>query len=235
MLPQLYRPTVTEIKCVTTSAAHRHPELASRLERAAVILEAGDVQLDAPAWEKCQMARWHIASQSNAGSYIVVGVHCPCQDARTKAPVVGGTHFCKHAAAVASYLKILRNHFNQDVRSGAIDLGVLGNGTLGAYAKGLGIVTVARDGESWRFVDHASAVRYSMWLAKRSVNWTAPATELEELAHEEGIKLPMPPDMIAYFESQGYTVDLHSGEVSKVAVELSPNYKALSHLYGLAA
>lgn len=221
-------------------AAHRNPQCAARLQRAAVILEVGDLKIELVAWEKCQQVHWRISSQSNAGAYVVAGhgLHCPCQDARTKAPKVGSVNWCKHAIAIASYLKILRCHFNADVRSGAIDLGVLGNGTLGAYAKGLGIVTVAKVGgsETYSFVDHASAIRYSMWLAKHSATTDTRVVELEELAREEGIKLPMAADMIAFFESQGYVVDLQTGEAIKnVSVDLSPHHKALSHLYGLAA
>lgn len=60
--------------------------------------------------------------------------------------------------------------------------------------------------------------------------------ELEALATEEGIVLPMAADMIAFFERQGYVIDLVTGEAIKsVTVELSPYHKALTYLYGLTA
>lgn len=57
--------------------------------------------------------------------------------------------------------------------------------------------------------------------------------ELEELAASEGLHLPMAASLIAYLESQGYVVDLHSGEVCRddMVVGLLPSAQALCHLY----
>lgn len=56
-------------------------------------------------------------------------------------------------------------------------------------------------------------------------------TELEELAREEGIVLPMPVDMIAFLERQGRIVDLCSGTVyTNVTVATMPSAQAIAHL-----
>jgi hypothetical protein len=56
--------------------------------------------------------------------------------------------------------------------------------------------------------------------------------ELEQLAREEGIKLPYPADMIAYFENQGRIVDLLTGFVHDGATVGMPTpiAKAIVHL-----
>lgn len=158
MLPQLalYRPTIAE------SAKRRHPAFAARIEKASTILD-GDLQLDQLAWDMRNVVRWRIASQSHSGAYIVCGLHCPCQDSR--AQVVGNTRFCKHAIAVALYMKLLRNHFNGDVRRREIDLGILPDGPFNAYAPKLGICHIRKNGTTYDFADSASAVRYAIWVA----------------------------------------------------------------------
>lgn len=58
--------------------------------------------------------------------------------------------------------------------------------------------------------------------------------ELEALASDEGFRLPMAADLIAYFERQGYIVDLVSGEVCRdISVTVEPCAQALCHLYGV--
>jgi hypothetical protein len=182
--PRLYQPTAVEIVKVAESAKRRHPECASRIDKAASILTGG-LQLEPVAWEVRNVVRWHVASQSHGGAYIVVGLACPCQDSR--APMVCNGRFCKHAIAVALYMKILRNHVNANIRRREIDLGILVNGEFHAYAdKGrMGYVQMARlackacslqdrpvrkrseCGTTYTFVNAASAVHYSLWLAKR--------------------------------------------------------------------
>lgn len=55
--------------------------------------------------------------------------------------------------------------------------------------------------------------------------------ELEALAREEGITLPMPIEMIVYFERMGKIVDLETGRVyDMVTVTPTPNAKAVAHL-----
>jgi hypothetical protein len=59
--------------------------------------------------------------------------------------------------------------------------------------------------------------------------------ELEALALHEGFRLPMAADLIAYFERQGYVVDLCTGEVYRdVQVAVAPSAQALCHLYGVS-
>lgn len=169
IVPVLYQPSSVEIMSVAASAAHRHPELAARLDKAAELLSASALQLDATAWERCQLARFRIASQSHAGAYIVCGLSCPCEDCRRNRVA-----YCKHAIAVSLYTKILTNRFNADVRQRILDLGVEDAVHLHAYAKRMGYVQVKRAGSAYIFSDAASAVRYSLWLAAQqpiAVNW----------------------------------------------------------------
>ena len=111
--PRLYQPTAVEIVKVAQSAKRRHPECASRIDKAQDILLDGSLQLDSAAWEVRNVARWHVASQSHGGAYIVVGMSCPCQDSR--APMVCNIRLCKHAIAVSLYMKVLRNHVNANI------------------------------------------------------------------------------------------------------------------------
>lgn len=160
--PSLYHPTTPEIAHVTASAKRRHPECASRLDKAADILSAG-LSLEPVAWQKRNVVHWHIASQSHGGAYIVAGTHCPCQDSR--APHVCNGRFCKHSIAVSLYMKVLCNRLNDSIQAREIDLGICVDGTFNAYAKGLGFVHVRKMGSAYIFADMASAVRYSLWLA----------------------------------------------------------------------
>jgi hypothetical protein len=55
--------------------------------------------------------------------------------------------------------------------------------------------------------------------------------ELLDLARAENLRLPMPVDMILYFENMGYVVDLISGEVYREpTVKLEASGKAVAHL-----
>lgn len=163
-LPQitLYQPTTIEISKVAQSAQRRHPECASRIDKAADILAAG-LTLEPVAWEKRNVPHWRIASQSNGGAYIVTACGCPCQD--SKAPVVARGRRCKHVIAVSLYLKVLSNRFNATVQAREIDLGILPDGTFNAFAPRMGHVHVRKVGSAYVFCDMASAVRFSMWLA----------------------------------------------------------------------
>jgi hypothetical protein len=161
-MPVLYQPTSAEIVKVTASAAHRHPAFAARIDKAAAILY-GDLQLDQLAWDMRNVVRWHIASQSHGGAYVVCGLHCPCQDSR--APMINNVRTCKHSMAVSFYMKILRTHVNVDIRNREIDLGILHTGEFHAYAGCMGYVQLRKSGIAYDFSDATSAVRYSLWLA----------------------------------------------------------------------
>lgn len=171
--PILYRPTSAEILHVTESAKHRHGALASRISKAADILISGSLALEPVAWEVRQMVHWRIESQSHDGAYIVPGMHCPCQDSR--APMVNLIRFCKHAIAIASYFKILRNHLNDDIKCFNVELGILSNKEFHGYAKGAGYMHIRKVCEgAYTFADSASAVRYAIWLATQqpvAVEW----------------------------------------------------------------
>lgn len=55
--------------------------------------------------------------------------------------------------------------------------------------------------------------------------------ELLELAQEEGLTLPMPVDMIVYFERMGKVVDLITGQVyDMVTVQPTSSAKAVAYL-----
>lgn len=57
------------------------------------------------------------------------------------------------------------------------------------------------------------------------------AIELEALAREEGIILPMPAETIVYHESQGRIVDLVTGQVYiNVMVQPAKHAKAVAYL-----
>lgn len=57
--------------------------------------------------------------------------------------------------------------------------------------------------------------------------------ELEALAREEGITLPMPAETIVYHESQGRIVDLETGQVySNVTVQPAKHARAVAYLLG---
>jgi hypothetical protein len=180
MLPQLYKPTTAEITHVTASARRRHPDMAQRIDKAAEILLNGDLTIQDLAWEGRSVVQWRIASQTHKGAYIICGLGCPCQDSR--AAKLGNVRFCKHAIAVASYLKILRNRLNADIRSRVLDLGILPDGTFNAWAKNMGIVSVVKDGSTYRFLNHTSAVHYSLWLAKREAAQAIPVTWPQRVA-----------------------------------------------------
>jgi hypothetical protein len=110
------------------------------------------------AWDVRQVVRWHIASQSHNGAYIVVNGGCPCDDCRCNR-----VDYCKHSVAVHLYRKIVTNRLNRNITAGVIELDESGN----AYAKGMGIVTLAKHGSAYTFADSASLVRFSLWLAKQ--------------------------------------------------------------------
>jgi hypothetical protein len=55
--------------------------------------------------------------------------------------------------------------------------------------------------------------------------------ELEALAREESITLPLPVDLILFLEDRGRIVDLVTGEVlNAVTVKLEASGKAVAHL-----
>jgi hypothetical protein len=55
--------------------------------------------------------------------------------------------------------------------------------------------------------------------------------ELQDFAASEGIMLPMPVDLIVFFESHGHIVDLITGEVSLPVVGTpTPSGRAVCHL-----
>lgn len=170
--PVLYVPTLTEIMHAAASAKRRHPQLASRIDKAAELLAAGGLQLDAVAWERCQLPRWKVASQSGRGAYVIVNGHCPCEDSHRH-----GAN-CKHAIALHLYMKVLRNRFNADVKARQIDLGILPDKSFTCYARKMGIVSARKLGPVYTFADDASAVRYSIWAATQqpvAVAWPLPA------------------------------------------------------------
>lgn len=173
----LFQPTISEIEKVAASAKRRHPECASRIDKAADIIASGSLQLEALGWKRAQLARWRIASQSGNGAYVVTSSGCPCRDSR--APIVARGRRCKHTIAVSLYMKVLANHLNANIRAREIDLGILPDGTFNAYAKGLGIVHLRKLGTAYVFTRMESAIRYSMWLAARqpiAVEWPTTAT-----------------------------------------------------------
>lgn len=157
----IYQPTTAEITHVTASAARRHPDMAARIHKAQDLLLSGALQLDATAWEVRNVARWRVASQSGNGIYVVVNHGCPCQDRRME--------FCKHSIAVHLLLKILTNRLNADIRSFAVELGILENGEFHGYAKGAGYMQIRKLGTAYTFCDAASAIRYSIWLAAQPI------------------------------------------------------------------
>lgn len=56
-------------------------------------------------------------------------------------------------------------------------------------------------------------------------------TELETLAREEGITLPMPPAKIVELENRGYVVDLTTGVVlGAITAEPTPSGSAVCYL-----
>lgn len=166
-----YIPTRDEISRAVASAAHRHPELAARLDKAATLLVDGSLQLDQLAWDLRNVVRWKVASQSGKGVYVVVNGACPCGDSR-----LNGASYCKHAIAVALLTKVLRNRLNATIGAREIDLGILPDGTFNAWAQALGHVQVKRDGVSYDFVDSASMVRFSLWLAAQPIIVTWPTS-----------------------------------------------------------
>ena len=55
--------------------------------------------------------------------------------------------------------------------------------------------------------------------------------ELQDFAASEGLVLPMPVDLIVFFESHGHIVDLITGEVSLPVVGTpTPTGKAVAYL-----
>jgi hypothetical protein len=55
--------------------------------------------------------------------------------------------------------------------------------------------------------------------------------ELQDFAASEGIMLPMPPQMILWFEDRGCVVDLHTGIAHRATVGTpTPSGRAVSHL-----
>lgn len=55
--------------------------------------------------------------------------------------------------------------------------------------------------------------------------------ELEQLAREEGLMLPMPAEMIVRYERQGKVVDLMTGAVyDAITVQPTPAAKAVAYL-----
>jgi hypothetical protein len=178
-LPQLYTPSADEINTVTASAKRRHPDLAARLDKAAELLHSGNVQLDPTPWERSQLARWVVPSQSGRGAYVVNRLDCPCRD--LDAPHVGRARCCKHSMAVALLTKILTNRLNADIRAFNVELGILPNGEFQAYAhnRRMGCVQIRKMGaRAYCFADAASMVHYSIHLAARqpvAVQWPTAA------------------------------------------------------------
>ena len=58
-------------------------------------------------------------------------------------------------------------------------------------------------------------------------------SELQALARVEGITLPLPLDLIVYFERMGYVVDLVDGTVCRgVTATPTVHARAVAHLLG---
>lgn len=169
--PVLYVPSLTEITHAANSAKRRHPQLASRIDKAAELLNAGSLQLNELAWTKCQLVQWRVASQTGKGAYVIINRACPCQDSRRH-----DASYCKHEIASNLLMKILRNRFNADIRGRNIDLGILPDKTFNAYARKMGIVAARKLGTVYTFADDASAIRYAAWLAAQpvAVEWPVP-------------------------------------------------------------
>jgi hypothetical protein len=174
--PAIYQPSDAEITPLLAAACTRWPQLISRIDRAQEILLSGGISLEPVAWEKRNVPYWQIASQSKAdGSYIIpgsMGCHCP-----DRAPSIGERRFCKHTIVLACYLRILRNKLNADIRRFAVELSVLGNGELHAFAKRLGYVQVYNAGHVYKFSTQASPAHYAIWLAALQpapVTWPVP-------------------------------------------------------------
>lgn len=166
----LYQPTSGEIANVLASIRPDWPTLESRICKAEEILLDGGLTLDPVAWQKAMIVLWKVQSQSCAdGTYTVVGcTHtCNCPDRGLR---MADLRFCKHSIAVSAYRRILKERFNEQIQAREIDLGILHNGEFHAYAKGMGYVQAAKLNGSYSFVDAASAVRFSIWLAKQGAS-----------------------------------------------------------------
>jgi hypothetical protein len=165
----LYRPTELEIDNVLASASRAWPILRERIAKAGDILRDG-LTVDAIDWHNRHCVRWLIPSQTKRGlTHSVIGsqrLTCNCGD---RTPVIAdGRRLCKHTLAVAAYQRILRDRLNADIRAFDVRLSALSTGECEAYAQRLGSVFVKKDDRGiYHFVDDASAVRYSLWLARR--------------------------------------------------------------------
>lgn len=192
----MYQPTAQEIRPVADELRLRWPQLWTRIDKAEAILNEGGLLLDVLAWQKSQLVQWRVTSQYDPTQHYVIGrlLHCGCTDANIdsippkhpsldvapRKPAVrpariDGVFYCKHALAVAIYRRILKLHFNDDVRRQVIELGVMLDGNLIAHADRLGIVIMTRDEDfplsdgvpGYSFHDAASAVRYGLWLGEK--------------------------------------------------------------------
>ncbi len=162
----LYRPTDAEIDSVLRTAQRAWPQLQDRIADAADILRAG-LTVDAVAWERINSVRWTIPSHTKHGLvYSVLGSrhNCNCQDSTPL--VADGRRLCKHAIAVAAYIRILRDRLNQDIRAWEVRLSALHTGECDAYAKRLAFCLVRCDEQGvYQFCDEVSPVRYAIWRA----------------------------------------------------------------------
>ncbi len=77
----LYRPTLDEINPILDRGAAKWPDLASRIQAAGEILING-FSIVALDWDKLNLARWEIPSQTNPGQnhYLMGSNHCTCKD-----------------------------------------------------------------------------------------------------------------------------------------------------------
>lgn len=80
------------IRRLVLKGAENRPELATRLEKAAMIVLFRTVALDGP-----EEHLYHVESESQPGRFYTVNGECDCQDYTRRAP--GG--LCKHRLAVA--------------------------------------------------------------------------------------------------------------------------------------
>lgn len=183
---QLYQPTESEIAAVLDCARRGFPVLASRCDKAEVMLQCG-MAIDPTAWEMRQVASWKFASQTASRVQRLYTVtsnrYCDCPD---RAPSLGDRRFCKHLIAVSCYLRLLRDRINADIKVFDVELSMLHTGILHAFAPRLGSVFLEKNSYGvYEFANAASAVNYSVWQArKQAVAWltSSIANDYREIA-----------------------------------------------------
>lgn len=112
------------VRRLVQQGSERRPDLATRLEKAAMIVLFRTVALDGP-----EEHLYHVESESQPGRYYTVNGACDCRDYMHRAP--GG--YCKHKLAVALVERATEDADTAEATRAAVEAEWLAAATVPGY------------------------------------------------------------------------------------------------------